>query len=204
MPEARQRKCPPRQASPAECKEKIVAAFIRIRPLPRQVLPAGRKGKSLQHLHVSARCRGRRCRRGARGKSLQHLPVSARCRGRRCRRGARGKSEVHLSVFAYRRGMCLSGAAEEKRTAFVSRRFCLQILRGHKSLLCIKCPLPPVSAQAIPAGYKFARTLVKTELFCAFYRRVNKKHVILLLFYTKNLSAIFSFKNRDFTRILHC
>ena len=94
------------------------------------------------------------CRRGARGKSLQHLPVSARYRGRRCRRGARGKSVVHMSVFAYRRGMCLSGAAEEKRTAFVSRRFCLQILRGHKSLLCIKYLSPSVSPQTIEIGHR--------------------------------------------------
>ena len=45
LPEARQGNAPPRQVLPAECKEKIVAAFIRIRPLPRQVFPVEWEGK---------------------------------------------------------------------------------------------------------------------------------------------------------------
>ena len=82
----------------------------------------GARRKSLQHLSVSARCRGRCFRWSGRERSQLHLLVSARCRGRRCRRGARGKSVVHMSVFTYRRGMCLSGAAQGV-AAFVSSLF---------------------------------------------------------------------------------
>lgn len=65
-------KMPPRQASPAGCNEKIVAAFIRIRPLSWQVFPVLRNGNNAVAFSCIRPLPWQVFRRGARGKSLRH------------------------------------------------------------------------------------------------------------------------------------
>ena len=117
------------------------------------------------------RRRVRRRRRGARRKSLQDLSVSARCRGRCCRRGGR-ESRCNICLYLPVAAAGVAGGAEGKvvatfacirplpRQVFVGAAqgrggvrfplvFVCPIALGHKSLLCIKYLSPSVSAQTI-------------------------------------------------------
>ena len=85
---------------------------------------------------------------------MQYFSVFARCRGRCCRWSERERSLLHLFVSVRRRGMCLSCGALGKGGVRFQLVSVYPISGVMERSVCIKCLLPPVSAQTIPAGHR--------------------------------------------------